>query len=250
MKHLSRKIEGLCELLPSPLCSLFFHLYCLLPDGGTSTCSHSFSGLWNWCIHFSFFFMWWCEIKIILHVSLLLRAAFSLRKMFLRLLWSLECCRALGLTVVFVFCISDYDKLLPHLLLLKIWKTKAKPDPAIGEYRKVHRSKEQFLSSSVVIHGVVSVIFFFFPACWRGTGQNSFLSIGTAPDLTSPPEPFSQIYGNQASKFFKNLRTPVMRWTLWELISFLHRQMCRTRVTLVFQSIFETMHQIRQNKEK
>lgn len=87
-------------------------------------------------------------MRIILHISLLLRARFSLRKMFLRLLWSLECCRALGLTVVFVLCISDYDKLLPHLLLLKIQKTKAKPDPAIDEYREVHRSEEHFLSNS------------------------------------------------------------------------------------------------------
>lgn len=50
--------------------------------------------------------MWWCEVRIILHISLLLRAGLSLRKRFLRLLWSLEHCRAPGLTVVFYLSIS------------------------------------------------------------------------------------------------------------------------------------------------
>jgi len=80
----------------------------------------------------------------------------------------------------------DYDKRLPRLLLLKIWKTKAESDPAIDEYQEGHGSKERFLSKSVVIHrGTLSHYVGFFSACWRGTGRRGFLPAGTAPGLTS-----------------------------------------------------------------
>lgn len=60
----------------------------------------------------------------------------------------------------------DYDKLLPHLLLLKIRKTKAKSDPAIDEYREVHGSKERSLSKGIVIHrGILRLYAGFFSAC-------------------------------------------------------------------------------------
>lgn len=112
-----------------------------------------------------------------------------------------------------------FDKLLSHLLLLKIRKTKAKSDPAIDEFGEVHGSKECSLSKGVVIHRYSqSLCGFFFcllkrhwakgiSVCWNGTWFDQL------------PEQFPQLYGNRASLFFKNLKTPVGRWTLWELTS-------------------------------
>lgn len=97
--------------------------------------------------------------------------------MFLRLLWSLERCRAPGLTVVFVLCISDYDKLLPHLLLLEIGKMKAESDPAIDEYREVHGSKKRFVSKSVVIR-TQPLFGSFFLLAEEALGKGDFCLLG------------------------------------------------------------------------
>lgn len=142
-----------------------------------------------------------------------------------------------------------FDKWLSHLLLLKIRKTKATSDPAIDEFGEVRGSKECSLSKGVVIHrysqSLCGVFFCLLKrqwakgisVCWNGTWFDQL------------PEQFPQLYGNRASLFFKNLKTPVGRWTLWELTSSLCRQIGRIRVPWACQSIFETMCQIRQIKE-
>ena len=80
---------------------------------------------------------------------------------------------------VFSLDLLDYDKLLPHLLLLKIRKTKAKSDPTIDEYREVHGSKERSLSKGVIIHrGVLGHFVGFFLLAEEALGKGDFCLLG------------------------------------------------------------------------
>lgn len=144
---------------------------------------------------------------------------------------------------VLTLSLFDCDKLLLYLLLLKIWKTKMKSDLAIDEYREVNGAKEHSLSKGIVVHwNVLSHYVGVFSACWRGTGRGDFCVLRWHL-VWNPPKQFLQLYGNCVSQSFKDLRTPVGSWILWDFISSLHGQISRPRVPWACKSISETMYQ-------
>lgn len=123
-------------------------------------------------------------MRIILHISLLLRAGLSLRKIFLRLLWSLECCRARGLAVVFYLSISLTN--CCHIYFYSRYeRQKLNQTQPLMSLEKFMDPKSVLCQRALLYTGILSHYVDFFSACWKGTGQRGFLSAGMAPGLTS-----------------------------------------------------------------
>lgn len=195
---------------------------------------------------------------IILPISLLLGAGLSLRKMFMRLLWSLERCRATGL----LLCLSSICLAVTnccHICFYSRYERQkliqTQPLISTGKFMGL---KSTFCQKAalhveifpVIIHWFFFPFLFFFLLAEEALGKRDFWLPGrTAPGFTTSRAVLTALCSSCISAF-RILGTPVGSQTLWKLARSLRRQICRAEVPWACQSISETMHQIRQMKEK